>query len=419
MSPSDISNIRCVNRYRNWPGDATFAKDNPAVQVLHGSGVETMGESFFEGAWDGDFGAGEFLGSLTCAGSGGRASPGSVNFCSPTHTLEPLFALRAEDNLHVSNSLVFVLATAEDDVDVNYPFYHHDFASVIDGIDKYVRAVPTRRGKKLEQYYHCNFAVLSDLSVKVQRKNNRAAFSNYSEYETFLRSSVLSLCANAVDPRRRRTYKPLATVSSGYDSPAAAALAASAGCKKALTFAIAREDFEDSDDSGEAIGKKLGMSVGIYDRTEYRNAVDLPEAEFLATGMGGEDVVMSAFEEVLDGKVLFTGFHGDKVWHYGTGKGSKTIVRGDASGGSLGEFRLRVGFIHLPIPFIGCLQQPSINEITMSSEMREWYLHRDTETGQIYNRPIPRRIVEEAGVPRDWFGSAKAGGNTTACICAT
>jgi hypothetical protein len=123
--------------------------------------------------------------------------------------------------------------------------------------------------------------------------------------------------------------------------------------------------------------------------------------------MGGEDVVMTAFEAALDGKVLFTGFHGDKVWHYGTGKVSKMIVRGDASGGSLAEFRLRVGFIHLPIPFIGCLQHPSINEITMSSEMKEWYLHRDTKAGQIYNRPIPRRLAEEAGVPRAWFGQQK------------
>jgi hypothetical protein len=116
---------------------------------------------------------------------------------------------------------------------------------------------------------------------------------------------------------------------------------------------------------------------------------------------------MRAFEGALADSVLFTGFHGDKVWQYDNNKAAKTIVSGDASGSSLGEFRLRVGFIHLPIPFIGCLQHPSINEIGMSENMDDWYLRRDTRAGRIYNRPIPRRIAEEGGVPRDWFGQNK------------
>ena len=116
---------------------------------------------------------------------------------------------------------------------------------------------------------------------------------------------------------------------------------------------------------------------------------------------------MKAFEADLPGTILFTGFHGDKVWHYGNHKVSKTIIRGDASGGSLGEFRLRVGFIHLPIPFVGCLQHPSIDRVTMSDEMKPWFVDRETRGGRIYNRPLPRRLVEEAGVPREWFGQDK------------
>ena len=266
---------------------ATCRRGENIVHVRHGVSVETSDRCFFEGAWDGDFSSMGFLDSMTCAGSGGFADNDCVFFCAPTHTLERLFLLRYSDTIFVSNSMVFALVAAGDDIDVEYPFYNHDFASVIDGIDKYVRAVPTSGGRKLEQYYCCNLSVSRDLQIEVGHKNQPAEFSDYSDYAGFLQSSVDKLCANASDKGRVMAYLPLATVSSGYDSPAAAVLAEKAGCRDALTFVTAREDFENRDDSGEKIGEKLGMAVQSFDRTEYLHLADLPEAEFLATGMTG------------------------------------------------------------------------------------------------------------------------------------
>ena len=65
------------------------------------------------------------------------------------------------------------------------------------------------------------------------------------------------------------------------------------------------------------------------------------------------------------------------------------------------EFRLRVGFVHLPVPTIGALRTPELRKISRSPAMKPWVISPN------YDRPIPRRIVEEAGVPRSWFGQNK------------
>ena len=74
------------------------------------------------------------------------------------------------------------------------------------------------------------------------------------------------------------------------------------------------------------------------------------------------------------------------------------------SGHALGEHRLRVGFVHLPLPYIGAFHGPALYRITHSREMDPWRLG----TGY-YDWPIPRRMAEEAGVPRANFGHRKLG----------
>src|SRR4029079_213327 len=65
-------------------------------------------------------------------------------------------------------------------------------------------------------------------------------------------------------------------------------------------------------------------------------------------------------------------------------------------------FRTRVGFLHLAVPSIGYSEFISIQKIANSEEMRPWQLQRNH-----YDRPIPRRIVEEAGVASELFGQRK------------
>jgi hypothetical protein len=134
-----------------------------------------------------------------------------------------------------------------------------------------------------------------------------------------------------------------------------------------------------------------------------RGSVDsgLAEAEFLATGMQGEDIVYSVFEERLRGRILTTGFAGT-IW-YKQNPCMANYRRGDISGCSLGEFRLRTNFLHMPLVFIGGLRCPEIYKISNSPEMKAYCVGGD------HDRPVPRRILEEAGVPRLAFGQAKRG----------
>jgi hypothetical protein len=133
---------------------------------------------------------------------------------------------------------------------------------------------------------------------------------------------------------------------------------------------------------------------------------DAPNADvtFLAAGAGhGGSVTFKAAEPFLANRVVFTGFHGDKVWDKKTTALGPDIVRGDTSGSDLREYRLRVGFVNCALPFLGVRQIESIHAISNSPELTPW------DVGGGYSRPICRRIVEECGVPREAFGRYKAG----------
>jgi len=126
-----------------------------------------------------------------------------------------------------------------------------------------------------------------------------------------------------------------------------------------------------------------------------------PEALFLASDGKGEDVFFRAAEPLLRGSVLVTGFHGDKMWDLATQALGPDIVRGDQSGLSLTEYRLWAGFIHCPVAFLGVRQIADVHALGMSPEMAPW------DVGGDYTRPICRRVVEGAGVPRNAFGQSK------------
>ncbi len=66
------------------------------------------------------------------------------------------------------------------------------------------------------------------------------------------------------------------------------------------------------------------------------------------------------------------------------------------------EFRLRVGYHGIAVPCIGARRNQAIHDLAVSEQMVPWSIGGD------YDRPIPRRIAEEAGLPRDRFGMRKA-----------
>ena len=80
------------------------------------------------------------------------------------------------------------------------------------------------------------------------------------------------------------------------------------------------------------------------------------------------------------------------------GKVREIMASQEPAPAGLREFRLHAGIVLVHVPTIGAIHAARIHEITRSTEMAPWVL------GTEYDRPVPRRIVEDAGVPRTAFG---------------
>ena len=214
----------------------------------------------------------------------------------------------------------------------------------------------------------------------------------FESYRSSLQRHIRGLFENAADPARKVRFAPLSTLSSGYNSTASAVLAVEAGCRQGVTVPTSRDG---GDDSGAAIGELLGLEVHTFGRLDYLAMDSFPEADF-----NGGPSEFASFAEVLSRRIITTGFRGDVVWSLDA-EVSDDLAAKDASGTSLTEFRLRTGFINLPVPFIGATRHADIHRISCSASMRRWRI------GGRYDRPIPRRIIEDAGVPREMFGMRK------------
>ena len=109
---------------------------------------------------------------------------------------------------------------------------------------------------------------------------------------------------------------------------------------------------------------------------------------------------MEQFSGSLDGKLLVTGRHGDNFWSLkrqrALSRFQDVTARGMIGQNNL-EFPLRSGFLDFHLPFIGAIHAPQLGKIAISKAMLPWDISGD------YNRPIARRIVKSAGVPRDAF----------------
>ena len=275
----------------------------------------------------------------------------------------------------------------------------------------------TASGNQVELHPCCNLALRADASLRRIARPPGAPPSRYADYVDLLLGTTCRLAANAADRRRAATYRLVAACSRGYDSTASAAIAGLAGCREGVTFveSLGRSGHplvgvteRVGDDSGADTLRVLGMRVAEFDRRALAELPGHPRAEFfLSSPAAITDATARVMEDTLRGSVFVSGRHGERYWGP-TRRCSRTDFRErddcHLSGQALGEFRLRAGFVHFPLPYVGARHGPAIYRITRSAEMRPWTLG----TGY-YDRPIPRRIAEEAGVPREWFGQRKLG----------
>ena len=385
----------------DWPPLAWLArcpKGGGPVAIFHGRRVERATAWFCEAVWTGPYAAGDFDETDLVFGSGGRLREDSAIFVSSGSTVDRLQALETRDAAWVSNSLACLLASVDGRVDPSYARYFRDFKSVIRGLRRYKRTLATSAGP-VRLVYFSNLR-WDGQGLHAQEKVRPVRdFSSFARYRDFLTSSLCQLAENMTARERAHALQLLGTISSGYDSATIAALARQAGLREVMSFEQSRSGF---DDTGREIAGALGLRLSAVSRTAWQSW-RTPEIPFLAADAKGEEVHYTAAEPLLAGRVLLTGFHGDELWERVAWPLplNADLVRSDQCGLSLTEYRLWAGFIHCPAPFMGARQFRAVNAISRSPELTAW------DVGGAYNRPICRRILEEAGVQRHAFGMAK------------
>jgi hypothetical protein len=361
--------------------------------VYHGEHVETGPGWAFEGVWSGRFVDADFDTASEVYGSGLRVRPDRIVIATPSTTTERVW-YTAEHRVVVGNSLPAVLAVTRHEllpsVD-NYPALSAQ-SPASPAIDATIPADP---GPIHLLKFH-NLEVTRHGVHRIE-KPDTPRFGRYEEYESYLLATADALGSNAADPQRRYAVRLLTTISSGYDSPAAAVIARRMGCTQAVTIADARSAIPRSD-SGEEVARQLGLDCTVYPRGGRASTEEL----FFWAGLGHpQDEHFSIFDYPEPVCMLFTGQFGGSVWsidsHFHT-----PFDRPDWSGLGFAEYRLQASVVHCPVPFIGAQHARDVLEIGTSEAMEPWRLHGD------YDRPVPRRLLEEAGVRRESFGMRKS-----------
>lgn len=367
----------------------------PRPTLVCGCDVEIFDQAFFEGCWAGAFRARNFDTARHVFGSGARRVGQRWLVVSPSHTMEAVYLLERAGHV-VSNSLAFLCAWAE----IELPFDRGiagRFFTAADGVEDYEAKLFEGPDWSIRRACFDNVEIGPD-GVRYRAKPASAArLTDFATYEAYLLSVLESVVANARDPLRRFRYELTSTCSSGYDSAACTVLAARLGARRAFTIRNARGG---GSDSGRAVIERLGLEAVEIERPLRPEGPGYPEAEFLATGMSGAEFSLFGLGPHLRRTVLLSGFFGGDLWGL-EGPVSRSGRQDDTSGGSMAEFRLRCGFVHLPVPWIGFESLPELRALCHSEAMRTW------RVGTGYERPIARRLIEQAGIPRGSFGTRK------------
>jgi len=384
-------------------------------RVFVGPEVDVSSNGISEGGWVGPFRHSSLGESHLVFGSGVVFAGDGPLFVPPSHPREALYVLqnRRSDVCCVSNSMTFALAQLPPEVHRRFCVsLSKSLRATVDratalGVDGGATELHVEAGYRLSRIAFFRFRTAGARPPVLLPDSPTEPFEDYRAYRDHVSRSLADLFANAAHVGRSRSLRPLVALSRGYDSTAVAVLAAENGCRTAVTLDVA---VYGKHDSGQEIARKLGLDVIVRSHVMGSQISQLTHAfdrelstkatEFLATDGVGDDVVYLPFEPDLRQGMLLTGVWGDTVWPRDADVGVGLPLRTPYNR-SLTEFRLRVGFAHVPVPYIGGRAGDSIGRISRSGEMAGFSVGGD------YDRPIPRRIGEEAGLDRSDFGTEK------------
>jgi hypothetical protein len=384
---------------------ARVDRGNDTADVFHGNLVETRPHAFIEGLWNGPFDAFDFVGATIVAGTGGAAEPERVRFSTSTDHLGALFTIAKRGSVYVSNSPAFVLTVAEEALDDAYPFYGYDFVRIQrQGLFCPNGRLRLRSRAKLGVHFMTIIDVDARGRMTFEPHRLCAAPTDYRSYEKMLREGTRTVLANGADPARKHRYAPLVPLSRGYDSTAAAVLGRAAGCTEAFSFEDPRRPNPKRDSGASNARFFLNMRCPTYSRWQYLTLDRAVEAEF-GYLVASCRAPLAGAEAQLPGRVLLFGEGGDSIWDAEAAKNASRLGKSwlrRAHGISPIEFRLRVGYQAFAPATIGARHNEAIHRIATSDDMKPWTIGGD------YDRPLARRLIEEAGIPRDQFATRKA-----------
>lgn len=302
------------------------------------------------------------------------------------------------------------MTMADERLKPDYPFYYFDFIRCYrTGLRQRNQGIKTLDNLKVTFHDCHNIDIRNSKIIQQQMRDFGRAPMSFDEYHKIMLDTTRHVFSNAADPARHVRYKPLASISTGYDSPATSVLSADAGCEDAFTFR--RSNANDSsiyqDDNGQFIARQLGLNCEVHDRINLCDArPDLLKLHF-QNPFGSIVSSMDQASDLLLNRIFVTGRHGEHFWSldparslpwYQEPTARKTLVQNTL------EFRLDRGYIDFHLPYTCGVFAPSLLKISRSDEMAAFRI------GGNYDRPIPRRIVEQAGVSREQFGLEKKGG---------
>jgi hypothetical protein len=387
------------------------------LSVFHGSAVECRETWMVEGVWDGDFQSGDFHKSGNFFGSGIRVEDDRVYFVPSSALVDHLFYCIDRENLLVSNSLTVLLGATGARLDDHHDYYKES-TSIKGGVRRYkkeFRVIHPEIRTFYQVFYENVVSARSGISFEL--KDGLCEVGTFEQYYDRLQSVLSRIRRNYEDPVRRIPVSAFSTISSGYDATAVTCMAKQIGVETCLTIKnsaswirwLPKYAVDDGTPAAEA------LELDIVHVNGSRSGICEDELFFLATNYGKSNnhfvlnsiafYPMAAYiEEHCSAAVLFTGYHGDKVWDVDTPEralGEDLVVH--AIDFSLSEIRLKTGFINVAVPYIMARNVRSIVAISRSDDMKPWRLHND------YDRPIPRRIAESSGVPRGAFAVRKKG----------
>ena len=397
------------------PRLAWLASADPATGetlVYHGASVERRDGWMVEGVWDDAFECGDFHRSDHFFGTGIRVAQGRVHFVPASSPIGRLLHCTYRERVLVSNSLALLLAFTGAELDPAHDYRRETYA-IRQGVGAYPREFVVAHPEiaAFRQLFD-EVLVLGDGEPACVSLRTTQPIPSYAAYRALVADALGRLRVNWTSAERRVPMTPLATISSGYDSAAAAVLVKELGVETCFTARRSNTHMprwlspRAAIDDGKPIADRLGLRTIYLDRSRSRLTDD--ELFFLAPGCAPTSLALHSLARDVERRgtvaVLFTGFLGDEVWDRNPWEKAYQragILRGDTTALMLSEIRLKSGFINVAVPSLGARNLRDLEALADAPEMAPWRL------GTSYDRPVARRILDDAGIPSRLFGQRK------------